>query len=51
MSVIGTGNKVIQSGIYECIMCRNKITCVKGDKCPPCRKCNCTFFKLVQATK
>ena len=51
MSLIGTGKKVPKSGIYECIICRNQVTCVKGDRCPPCRHCNGTFFTLVQATK
>lgn len=46
-----TGATVELSGIYKCLSCKNEITCVKGDKCPPCRKCNNTEFKLIRAAK
>lgn len=52
MSVqITTGSSVSTSGIYKCTKCKNEITCVKGDRCPPCVKCSNTVFKLVRAAK
>lgn len=52
MSVtITTGSTVQTSGIYKCTCCNNEITCVKGDRVPPCKNCNNTSFKLVRASK
>ena len=48
---IVTGSTVQKSGIYKCTSCRNEITCVKGDRTPPCRSCNNTSFKLVRAAR
>lgn len=50
-NMINTGYTVQQSGIYKCPNCKNEITCVKGDRCPPCVKCGNTKFILVRATK
>lgn len=50
-TIITTGNTVQQSGIYKCSDCKNEITCVKGDRCPPCVNCGNTKFILVRATK
>lgn len=48
---IHTGQTVQDSGIYKCLDCKNEITCIKGDRCPPCRQCNNTSFKLVRKTR
>ncbi|MET3696889.1 zinc ribbon family protein [Bacillus oleivorans] len=48
---MNTGSIVQQSGIYKCTSCGNEITCVKGERAPPCAKCSGTTFKLVRATK
>ncbi len=50
-TVITTGSTVQLSGIYRCTKCKNEITCVKGDRCPPCVKCSNTAFVLVRAAK
>ena len=50
-TTITTGNSVQQSGIYRCTCCRNEITCVKGDRVPPCVRCNNTSFVLVRPTR
>jgi len=44
---MNTGQIVPQSGIYKCNNCGNEITCVKGERVPPCRSCSGTSFKLV----
>jgi DNA-directed RNA polymerase subunit RPC12/RpoP len=49
--MIKTGSIVQQSGIYKCTKCGNEITCVKGERVPPCGKCFNTTFSLVRATK
>jgi DNA-directed RNA polymerase subunit RPC12/RpoP len=49
--MITTGSIVQQSGIYKCTKCSNEITCVKGERVPPCRKCSNTSFRLVRATR
>jgi Zn finger protein HypA/HybF involved in hydrogenase expression len=46
-----TGEIVSVSGIYECDKCKNEITCVKGERFPPCSKCNGTSFRLVRQTR
>lgn len=51
MNIIKTGEIVQQSGIYRCTKCGNEITCVKGEKVPPCGKCGNSMFTLVRATK
>ncbi|MEK4167478.1 hypothetical protein NST18_13590 [Anoxybacillus sp. FSL W8-0104] len=53
MANIRTGGIVEQSGIYKCTntSCGNEITCVKGERVPPCRKCGNTEFRLVRATR
>ncbi len=51
MATISTGYTVQISGIYRCQKCGNEITCVKGDRCPPCVACKNTTFSLVPATK
>ena len=48
---INTGSTVQVSGIYKCSNCKNEITCVKGDRCPPCVNCKNTTFILVRAAK
>jgi DNA-directed RNA polymerase subunit RPC12/RpoP len=48
---MNTGTVVANSGIYKCTKCGNEITCVKGERVPPCRKCNNTSFVLVRLTK
>lgn len=50
-TTISTGNTVQISGIYKCQKCKNEITCVKGDRCPPCVKCNNTQFLLKHQAK
>lgn len=50
-TTITTGSTVQISGIYKCLNCRNEITSVKGDKCPPCKNCNNTTFVLTRAAK
>ena len=50
-TTISTGTTVQTSGIYKCKKCGNEITCVKGDRCPPCVNCNNTTFALVRAAK
>lgn len=47
---ITTGGTVPQSGIYKCNNCGNEITCVKGERVPPCRNCGSATFTLVRAT-
>ena len=51
MASITTGTIVQNSGIYKCTKCKNEITCVKGDRVPPCVVCNNTVFSLVRKTK
>lgn len=46
-----TGYTISASGIYKCKNCGNEITCVKGDRCPPCRNCGNTSFKLIRPTR
>ncbi|WP_099830444.1 hypothetical protein [Mesotoga sp. Brook.08.105.5.1] len=46
-----TGQKVEVSGIYKCTNCGNEVTCVKGERFPPCSKCHKTNFTLVRRTK
>lgn len=45
-----TGQIVPISGIYECTNCDNEITCVKGNKFPPCSACDNTEFILIRET-
>lgn len=49
--MIYTGDEVDNSGIYKCTECGNEITCVKGRRCPPCKKCGNTEFKLIRLTR
>ncbi|PDM39244.1 MULTISPECIES: YjzC family protein [unclassified Geobacillus] len=51
LTIIRTGGTVEQSGIYKCTKCGNEITCVKGERVPPCRNCGNTVFRLVRATR
>ncbi|MBS5038441.1 MAG: hypothetical protein KHZ27_08520 [Fusobacterium sp.] len=44
-----SGMIVQQSGIYKCSKCKNEVTCVKGERFPPC--CKEATFILVRATK
>lgn len=44
-----SGQTVPQSGIYKCSICKNEVTCVKGEPFPPCHAGN--EFTLVRATK
>lgn len=44
-----SGEIVPQSGIYKCSVCKNEVTCVKGERFPPC--CQGATFILVRATK
>ena len=46
-----SGEIVPQSGIYKCTNCGNEITCVKGERFPPCAQCNGSQFVLVRATQ
>ena len=46
-----TGEIVPDSGIYKCKKCGNEITSVKGEKVPPCAKCNNITFILVRKTR
>lgn len=50
-TTVSTGRPVTVSGIYKCTKCRNEITCVKGNRCPPCISCNHTTFVLVREAK
>ena len=43
------GEIVQKSGIYKCSVCKNEVTCVKGEPFPPC--CKGTKFILVSPTK
>ena len=44
-----SGEIVEISGIYKCSVCNNEVTCVKGERFPPC--CKGATFKLVRATR
>lgn len=44
-----SGQIVSQSGIYKCTNCHNEVTCVKGERFPPC--CASAGFVLVRATR
>lgn len=49
--MVNTGDTITTSGIYKCTDCGNEITCVKGRRCPPCRNCDNTTFKLIRITR
>jgi len=45
-----SGEIVEVSGIYKCTSCGNEVTCVKGERFPPCSKCHGSTFILVRQT-
>ena len=46
------GEIVPDSGIYKCTKCGNEITCVEGDRFPPCaNECKHPEYKLVRKTR
>ncbi len=48
-----SGQIVPESGIYKCTnsRCGNEVTCVKGERFPPCAKCGGSNFVLVRKTR
>jgi hypothetical protein len=46
------GDIVPESGIYKCNTCGNEVTCVQGERFPPCANgCRHPQYSLVRRTR